>query len=147
MGRNGIKEKGMVTEWIDVPIRVRYGDTDQMGVVYYGTYPFYFEIGRSEFMRTKGFTYREFEERGFHLVVVSMEAKYHSNATYDDLITVKTGISDLKSRGMTFNYRIFKDSTLLVEGNTKHICTTRDKKTVVIPQYLIDIIRADGRTG
>ena len=76
-----------------VEVEVRYAETDQMGVVYYVTYPFYFEIGRSEFMRTKGFTYREFEERGFHLVVVSMEAKYHGNATYDDLITVKTGIS------------------------------------------------------
>lgn len=134
------------TGWVDVPVRVRYADTDQMGVVYYGTYPIYFEIGRSEYMRAKGLTYREVEERGLQLVVVGMEARYYNSATYDDLIIVKTGVTELKSRGITFYYRIFKDTTLLVEGSTKHICINRDKKTVVLPQYIIDVIRADGRS-
>ena len=126
---------------VETLIRVRYADTDTMGVVYYGTYPIYFEVGRAEYMRAKGCTYKEFEGTGFHLVVVNMEAKYHSNATYDDLITVRTSISELKSRGLTFHYEIFRDGALIVEGKTRHICTNSDKKTVVMPPSLFEILK------
>jgi acyl-CoA thioester hydrolase len=126
---------------VDVPIRVRYADTDKMGVVYYGTYPVYFEMARSEYMRTKGFTYKEFEKQGYFLVVVDMAAKYHGNAGYDDLLTVKTSIPELKSRGLTFRYEVFKDDTLLVEGHTKHFCINSDKKTVAIPGHLLQILK------
>ncbi|OPX99174.1 MAG: Acyl-CoA thioester hydrolase YbgC [Syntrophorhabdus sp. PtaU1.Bin002] len=128
-------------DYVDTPIRVRYADTDTMHVVYYGTYPVYFEVGRAEYMRTKGFTYREFESTGYHLVVVSMEAKYHGSAAYDDLLTVRTRISELKSRGLTFHYEIYRDGSLIVEGKTKHICTNSDKKTVVMPSPLFDLLK------
>ena len=128
-------------EYVDIHIRVRYADTDQMGIVYYGTYPTYFEIARSEYMREKGFTYREFEEQGYHLVVVELGARYHNSATYDDLITVKTGITELKSRGLTFHYRIYRGDLLLVEGETKHLCITSDRKPSVIPERLMHILR------
>jgi acyl-CoA thioester hydrolase len=128
-------------DYVDTPIRVRYADTDTMHVVYYGTYPVYFEVGRAEYMRTKGFTYREFESTGYHLVVVSMEAKYHGSAAYDDLLTVRTRISELKSRGLTFHYEVYRDGSLIVEGKTKHICTNSDKKTVVMPSPLLDLLR------
>jgi acyl-CoA thioester hydrolase len=137
---NGGK-KNRKLDYVETPIRVRYADTDTMGVVYYGTYPIYFEVGRAEYMRAKGCTYKEFESTGFHLVVVSMEAKYHSNATYDDLVTVRTSISELKSRGLTFHYEIFRDGALIVEGKTRHICTNSDKKTVVMPQSLFEILK------
>jgi acyl-CoA thioester hydrolase len=137
---NGGKENRKL-DYFETPIRVRYADTDTMGVVYYGTYPIYFEVGRAEYMRAKGCTYKEFESTGFHLVVVSMEAKYHSNATYDDLVTVRTSISELKSRGLTFHYEIFRDGALIVEGKTRHICTNSDKKTVVMPQSLFEILK------
>lgn len=128
--------------FVDVPVRVRYTDTDKMGIVYYGTYPVYFEIGRSEFMREKGFTYREFEENGFHLVVVSLEARYYNTATYDDLLTVRTTVSDLKSRGLTFHYEVLKGDTLLVKGNTRHICVNAEnKKSVSIPLHLFAILK------
>jgi acyl-CoA thioester hydrolase len=112
-----------------------------MGIVYYGTYPTYFEVGRSEYMRSKGFTYREFEDMGYHLVVVGMEAKYYNSATYDDLIIVKTGISELKSRGITFHYKIYKDNEILVEGKTKHICVTSSRKAVIMPPHLLKILK------
>jgi acyl-CoA thioester hydrolase len=128
-------------DYVETPIRVRYADTDTMGVVYYGTYPIYFEVGRAEYMRSKGFPYRKFEETGFHLVVVHLEAKYYNNATYDDLLTVRTRIAELKSRGLTFHYEIFRDGTLIVEGKTKHICTNSDKKTVVIPPSLFETLK------
>jgi acyl-CoA thioester hydrolase len=127
-------------DYIDVPVRVRYADTDRMGIVYYGNYPVYFEIGRSEYMRHRGFTYRDFEDMGYHLVVVGMEATYYNSATYDDLIIVKTGVLELKSRGITFHYRIFKEDTLLVEGQTRHICVNSGKKPVVMPSLLFDVL-------
>jgi acyl-CoA thioester hydrolase len=127
-------------DYIDVPVRVRYADTDRMGIVYYGTYPVYFEIGRSEYMRHRGFTYRDFEDMGYYLVVVGMEAKYYNSATYDDLIIVKTGVLELKSRGITFHYRIFKEDTLLVEGQTRHVCLNSGKKPVVMPSMLFDVL-------
>jgi acyl-CoA thioester hydrolase len=127
-------------EFVDVPVRVRYADTDMMGVVYHANYPVFFEIGRSEYMRQKGFTYREFETMGYHLVVTGLEAKYHNSATYDDLLTVRTRISELQSRGLTFHYIIYRDKTLLVEGITKHLCI-HNKKPVVIPSHLLNILK------
>jgi acyl-CoA thioester hydrolase len=135
--RQGAEPNG---DFIDVPVRVRYADTDMMGVVYHANYPVFFEIGRSEYMRQKGFTYREFEAMGYHLVVTGLEAKYYNSATYDDLLTVRTRISELQSRGLTFHYIIYRDKTLLVEGITKHLCTN-DKKTVVIPPHLLNILK------
>jgi len=130
-----------VLNYVETSIRVRYADTDTMGVVYYGTYPIYFEVGRAEYMRSKGFPYKKFEETGFHLVVVHLEAKYYNTAAYDDLLTVRTSIAELKSRGLIFHYEIFRDGVLIVEGKTKHICTNSDKKTVVIPASLFETLK------
>jgi acyl-CoA thioester hydrolase len=141
MGKQSNSPQEKNSGFVDVPVRVRYADTDQMGVVYYGNYPAFFEVGRSEYMRGKGFTYREFEERGYRLVVVNMEAKYYNSATYDDVINVRTRISELQSRGLTFHYMVYRDTTLIVEGKTKHLCINKDKKPVVIPPYLFDILR------
>jgi len=127
--------------FVHVPVRVRYADTDKMGIVYYGTYPVYFEIGRSEYMRQKGFTYRTLEEMGFHLVVVRMELKYYNSAEYDDNLTVRTKISEWKSRGLTFQYKIYRDKDIIVEGKTMHICTNSNKKPVIIPKQLQEILR------
>jgi len=127
--------------YVDVPVRVRYADTDRMGIVYYGTYPPYFELGRSEFMRDKGFTYRQFEEMGYHLVVTGIDIKYYNAATYDDLLHVRTSISDVKSRGLTFHYEIFKDGVIIVEGHTKHICVDGGRKPVRIPSDVLEIFK------
>ena len=126
---------------VDVPVRVRYADTDKMGVVYYGTYPMYFEIARSEYMRDKGFTYREFEKMGYYLMVVNLEAKYYGGAEYDDQIVVRTTMPELRSRGLTFRYQIYKDDALLVEGSTRHVCVNNDKRAVAIPTHLLDALR------
>lgn len=134
-------DKKHISNAVDVPIRVRYADTDRMGVVYYGTYPMYFEIGRSEYMRARGYTYRELEETGYHLVVVEMEVKYHNSAIYDDLVIVKTGISELKSRGLTFHYEIYRDGNMIVEGKTKHICVNANKKPVLLPPHLLAFLK------
>ncbi|MCK9228774.1 MAG: thioesterase family protein [Syntrophorhabdaceae bacterium] len=132
-------------EFVEIPIRIRYADTDQMGIVYYGNYPAFFEVGRSEYMRQKGYPYRDVEDMGYYFVVVGLEAKYYSNATYDDVVIVKTRITELKSRGITFHYVVTRDGALVVEGSTKHICVNSNKKPVTIPQKIIEIFR-DGRT-
>jgi acyl-CoA thioester hydrolase len=128
-------------QWVDVPIRVRYADTDRMGIVYHGFYPMYFETGRTEFMREKGCEYRLFEDMGFHLVVTALEAKYHNTATYDDLLIVKTAVSEVKSRGVTFEYNIFRNGTLVVEGRTRHICINDEKKAIRLPNALLDFLK------
>lgn len=133
------------TKYFDTTIRVRYADTDTMGIVYYGTYPIYFEVGRAEFMRARGFPYKRFEDSGYHLVVVQLEAKYYNAAAYDDLLTVRTRIGELKSRGITFLYEVFNDGDLIVEGKTRHICTNSDKRTVVIPASLFEALK-DGES-
>jgi acyl-CoA thioester hydrolase len=139
MERN-MKKKEKLRE-VDVPIRVRYADTDRMGIVYYGTYPTYLEIGRSEFLREKGFTYRELEEKGYHLVVTELGIRYVSPATYDDLLIVRTKLKDLKSRGLKFEYRILKDGNLVAEGYTKHICVDKNKKPISLPQELLELLK------
>ncbi|HAR95573.1 MAG TPA: thioesterase [Deltaproteobacteria bacterium] len=128
-------------QWVDVPIRVRYADTDRMGIVYHGFYPMYFETGRTEFMREKGCEYRTFEDMGFHLVVTALEAKYHSTATYDDLLIVRTAVSEVKSRGVTFEYNVFHDGTLVVEGRTRHVCMNGEKRAIRLPPPLLDFLR------
>ncbi len=131
--------------FVDLSLRVRYADTDRMGIVYYGNYPAFFEMGRSEYIRQKGYTYRELEEMGYLLVVVSLEAKYYNSATYDDILIVRTRVTELKSRSIAFHYEITRDGNLVVEGKTKHICINADnKKPVTIPQNIIEILR-DGR--
>ena len=134
-------EKVKNYETVDMSVRVRYADTDKMGVVYHGTYSEYFEVGRSEYIRKKGFTYKDFEEMGYQLVVVELEAKYYNSATYDDLLTVRTGISEIKSRGLTFHYEIHKNGNIIVEGRTKHICLNSDRKPALIPSPLVEILK------
>ena len=134
-------DENAVSAHVDVPVRVRYADTDRMGIVYYGTYPQYFEIGRSEFMREKGFTYRQFEEMGYHLVVTGIDIKYYNAATYDDLLTVRTSIAEVKSRGLTFHYQIYKDGAIIVKGHTKHVCVDGGRKTVRIPPDVMEIFK------
>lgn len=125
---------------VDVPVRVRYADTDRMGVVYYGNYSQFFEMGRTEFMREKGFIYREFEEQGYHLVVTGMEIKYYNSATYDDLLIVRTRVGDVQSRALTFYYTVMKDEVRVVEGKTRHVCVTLDMKPTRFPDALMEVL-------
>lgn len=83
-------------------IRVRYGETDQMGFVYYGNYALYYEVGRVEAIRSLGLTYRDLEDQGIQMPVVRLEAKYIQPARYDDLLTIKTSIDSLPDRFIVF---------------------------------------------
>jgi len=103
----------------ETQIRVRYGETDQMGYLYYGFYALYYEQGRAEAIRQLGFTYRELEEAGVMMPVVEMNAKYFRPALYDDLVTVKTSLKilDRTSPQIQFHSNLYNEAgKLLNEG-------------------------------
>lgn len=96
-------------------VRVRYAETDQMDIVYYGNYAQYFEVGRTESIRALGFTYKKMEEMGVRLPVVQMEAKFHRPAHYDDLITIKTMLKTLPlQHEITFYTEVYNERKKLL---------------------------------
>jgi acyl-CoA thioester hydrolase len=107
-------------------LRVRYVETDQMGVVYHSNYLIWFEVGRVEFLRQLGFTYRDMErDDGCYIAVVDARCRYKVPARYDDQILVRTFFKNLRSSLIHFGYEILRepDMTLLAEGETTHIVT------------------------
>jgi acyl-CoA thioester hydrolase len=122
--------------------RVIYGDTDSGGVVYYGNYLRYYEEGRTEFLRANGLTYRELEDKGFILPVVECYSRYKASAKYDDLIQVKTSISEVKKVSCRFDYRIEKKETsqLLVKGHTVNAVVNRAGKLTKMPQDVYELL-------
>lgn len=100
-------------------IRVRYYDTDQMGIVYYGNYARYYEIGRVEVMRYLGMSYKELEERGISMPVYDLNSRFIRPAKYDDLLTIRVTVPQLPKTRFMFTYEIFnQDSLLLNTGQT-----------------------------
>jgi acyl-CoA thioester hydrolase len=125
--------------WHSTDIRIRYKDTDRMGVVYYGNYLTFFEVGRSEYMRELGFPYSEMEGKGYSLVVTEADAKYHGNVGYDDIITVKTAIIELKRISVRFAYEVTsQENRILVTGHTGHACLNPAGKPIRIPVEITD---------
>lgn len=118
--------------------RVLYGDTDAGGVVYNANYLRFFEMGRTEFMREQVLSYRDLEEKGFILPVVESYLRFKAPAFYDDLLVVKTFITDVKEISCRFNYHILRktDDKLLVKGFTIHASIGRDGKLRKLPSDL-----------
>jgi len=103
----------------ETKIRVTYKDTDKMGYSYYGNYPTYYEIGRTEFLRELGFSYKILEDSGYLLPIASMSIKYLKPAKYDDLLTVRTIYKSYHSIKVEFDYEIFNQNLELInQGNT-----------------------------
>jgi len=114
--------------------RVIFGDTDAMGIVYYGNYLRWFEIGRVELLRLKGMAYRDLTHRGIHLPVTRAEVRYLTPARYDDVLVIHAGIRELKRASVSFEYRIERDDgTRLAEGSTTHAFTDDDGRVVRVP--------------
>jgi acyl-CoA thioester hydrolase len=109
---------------VSAEVRVRYAETDQMGFAYYANYLVWFEIGRAEFCRERGFSYRDFElEAGVYLAVAEVQCRYHSPARYDDLLVIRTTIQELRKRTLRFRYEIVRKQpeTLIAQGSTSHV--------------------------
>ncbi len=123
--------------------RVIYGDTDQMGVVYYANYFRWFEKGRSEFLRAVGLPYPTIEERGFNFPVVEAACRYLQSARYDDEVQIETSLVELRRASLSFEYRILRasDARLLATGSTKHACVDSAGRMSRLPQALHDAIK------
>jgi acyl-CoA thioester hydrolase len=117
---------------------VRYAETDQMGVVYYANYYVWMEIGRVEFVRSRGFSYKDIEnQEGLFLAVIESQCRYHSPARYDQEIAVHTSVASANSRVIEFAYEIRSSERLLAKGYTRHMWLNREWRPADLPeQYL-----------
>jgi acyl-CoA thioester hydrolase len=122
---------------VDARLRVRYAETDQMGIVYYANYLVWMEIGRVEFCRAAGIRYRDMEaEDGILLAVVGASCRYLSPALYDDEVIVRTWIEEAHPRMIRFGYEMTEaaDGRVLATGETKHVFCDRDRKPKKLPE-------------
>jgi acyl-CoA thioester hydrolase len=121
-------------------LRVRYGETDQMGIVYYGNYAQYLEQGRTEWLRNLGFSYKWMEENNVHLPVVNLNIDYKSPAYYDDILTITTTLKKIPTVKIEFYYEIHnEEGKLLITATTTLVFVNSDtKKLMKAPQYLLD---------
>ena len=121
--------------------RVRYSDVDQMGVVYYGNYGMFYEIGRSEMVRDMGFPYIEIENMGIVMPVYSVESRYRNTLSYDELVTIETTVKELPTAKMTFHHKIFnEDGTLAHEATVVLVfMDMKTKKLVRAPGVLLEL--------
>jgi len=121
-------------------VRVRYSETDQMGVVYHGNYTPFFEIGRTDALREMGLTYKQFEESGTMMPVLDLGFKFHKSAYYDDLLTIKTTIKELPSVRLHFEYEIYNEKDqLITTGHATLVCVNMaTKRPCKCPQELIN---------
>jgi acyl-CoA thioester hydrolase len=123
-------------------LRVRYGETDQMGYCYYGNYAMYFEVGRVETLRSLGMSYRELEESGVMLPVSHFEVNYKAPAKYDDLLLIKTTISELKGPRLIFQYEILKENELIATASTTLVFVSKQSmRPISPPSKFLELIR------
>ncbi|NYF79656.1 acyl-CoA thioesterase [Granulicella arctica] len=122
---------------IEARVRVRYAETDQMGVVYHANYLVWFEVGRVEFIRQLGLNYKEMEaEDNCLIAVVEATARYRAPARYDDELVIETRLTASRSSVIRFSYRVVReaDGVLLCEGETMHVVVNREMKKTRLPQ-------------
>ena len=124
-------------DWHESEVRVRYAETDKMGIVHHSNYLVWFEFGRSEFCRARNFSYKEMEEKDNALMVVAEAyCRYKSPAFYEDVLVVRTQVGEVRSRSVRFIYEIYRvsDQTLLAEAETLHVVTDEHKRVRSLPE-------------
>jgi acyl-CoA thioester hydrolase len=124
---------------IESTLRVRYAETDAMGVVYHANYLVWFEVGRGDYFRAVGQDYGEWEQRGILLPLSEAYARYHAPARFSDLVTVHTWVDQVRSRSITLEYEVRDAGSRqrLVTGWTRHICTDRQGHGRRLPQEMV----------
>jgi acyl-CoA thioester hydrolase len=127
----------------ETSLRVRYAETDRMGYVYYGNYAGYYEVGRVEALRSLGMSYREMEDSGIMLPVLSYNIKYYKPSFYDDLLTIQTVIPEIPSTRIKFLYKMFNtERVLLNEGETTLVFVNiKTGKPCIAPAIFIEKIQ------
>jgi acyl-CoA thioester hydrolase len=126
-------------------LRVRYAETDQMGVVYHSNHLIWFEVGRVELMREMGFSYRDLErEEGRFIAVAEVQCRYRSPVYYDEEVVVRTRLKAVREKVVVFSYELLRaeSRTLLAEGETTHIVTDSNMKLATLPERYLTAFRA-----
>ncbi len=126
---------------VEVVTRVRYAETDQMGVAYYANHFVWFEVGRNEFCRQRGFSYRKLEDDfGLYLVVVEARCRYLAPVRYDDEILIRTWLGELRKRSLSFRYEIVSlgDGRKIAEGETVHVVVDREGRARTLPSLFAE---------
>jgi len=129
----------------EMRVRVRYAETDKMGVVYHANHLVWFELGRVELLRQMGFSYRDMEEvDGRYIAVVEVKCRYRAPARYDDELLVRTKLLNVRESVIHFGYELTRvgDGTLIAEGETTHIVTDSNMKISVLPEKYLQAFRA-----
>jgi acyl-CoA thioester hydrolase len=134
-----------LSNWTSERLRVRYAETDRMGIVYYANYLVWFEIGRTDFCRQHGFAYRDMEEQdGLYITVAEARCRYKAPARYDDEIVVRTCLRDCRKRVVVFGYEIYREPNqeMLAEGETVHVITDREGRPRALPDKYREMLAA-----
>ncbi|WP_216325411.1 acyl-CoA thioesterase [Deinococcus aestuarii] len=119
-------------------IRVRYAETDAMGVAHHATYPVWFEVGRTDLMHLLGLPYTEVEARGYFLMLSGLNVEYRRAARYDDLLTLVTRVGNVRSRTLTFTYEVRRGDEVLATGETRHIATDKTYRPARLPDDVVE---------
>ena len=143
-----------------VEIRVRFGETDLMGIVHHASYLSYFEAARVAWLRRRGVTYKTWAERGWHLPVVEAQLRYRAPAKFEDVLTVEVDLSEVRSHSLRFTYKVTRDvdgsaeagtsrtaKMLLAEGETRLACVDASHQLLQLPDALVEVLlRAESHT-
>ncbi|MFZ0429663.1 MAG: thioesterase family protein [Acidobacteriota bacterium] len=123
-------------DYVDVPLCVRYAETDQMGRAYYANYFVWFEVARTSFCKARGFSYAELErETRTFLPVIETVCRYHRSLSYDDGFVVRTRVTEFRSRAVTFDYQVLDgQGRLVASGFTRHLFTGDDGRPKALPE-------------
>jgi acyl-CoA thioester hydrolase len=141
-----VSQPKSMDEWHETEVRVRYAETDQMGIAHHANYLIWFESARSDFCRARGFSYKDMEEKDNALLVVAESyCRYKSPAFYDDLLKVRARVGEIRSRSLRFIYEIYRsaDETLIAEGETLHLVTDENKKVRILPEIYREKLLGD----
>jgi acyl-CoA thioester hydrolase len=120
----------------EITIRVRYAETDRMGLLHHANYLVYFEQGRTELLREQGLAYKDLEDQGFFLVLTKVSVRYKSPARYDDLLTLRTSLVRMTAVRIEHRYELFRSGALLAEGKSTLACVDREGRVQPLPGTL-----------
>ena len=120
----------------EITIRVRYAETDRMGLLHHANYLVYFEEGRTELLRAMGFSYRDIEDQGYYLVLTKVQVRYRSPAYYDDLLTLRTIVQRTTLVKIEHRYELLREGVLVAEGETTLGCVDHQGKVQPLPENL-----------
>jgi acyl-CoA thioester hydrolase len=131
----------------EIHVRVRYAETDRMGLLHHANYIVYFEMGRTELLRQRGLSYRDIEDAGHLLVIVDVSCKFKRPAYYDDLLTIRTSVERVTHVKIVHRYQVLREGLLLAEGQSTLACVDREGRPQALPEVLRDEDPGDSDSG